>query len=112
MMSVEELKNINIDMYRLPETTMTIINNLNSVFKGMNDNKQYHKTYTKQERSEHNKTKQDTTKTEQPQTKFLPATKRNADIGIQRDIKEITLLMNKMTDKNYEKISKSVISFI
>jgi len=109
MMSVEELKNINIDMYRLPETTMTIINNLNSVFKGMNDNnKQYHKTYTKQERSNHNKTKQDTTKTEQPQTKFLPATKRNADIGIQRDIKEITLLMNKMTDKNYEKISNNL----
>ena len=110
MMSVEELKNINIDMYRLPETTMTIINNLNSVFKGMNDNnKQYHKTYTKQERNEHNKTKQDTTKTEQqPLTKFLPATKRNADIGIQRDIKEITLLMNKMTDKNYEKISNNL----
>lgn len=108
MMSLEELKNINIDMYTLPETTMTIINNLNSIFKGMNDNKQYHKTYSKQERNDHNKTKQNTTKTEQPQTKFLPATKRNADIGIQRDIKEITLLMNKMTDKNYEKISNNL----
>jgi len=107
-MSLEDLKNINIDMYRLPENTMTIINNLNSVFKGMNDNKQYHKTYTKQERTEHNKQKHDTTKTEQPQTKFISATKRNADVGIQRDIKEITLLMNKMTDKNYEKISNNL----
>ena len=47
-MTLEEMKNINIDMYRLSENTMEIINNLNGVFKGLNDNKQYHKPYTKQ----------------------------------------------------------------
>jgi hypothetical protein len=107
-MTLEELKNINIDMYRLPENTMEIINNLNGIFKGLNDNKQYHKPYTKQERMEYNKTKQEHPKKEQMDPKYLASTKRQADIGIQRDIKEITLLMNKMTDKNYEKISNNL----
>ena len=110
MMTLEEMKNINIDMYRLPEKTMNVINSLNSEFKVMNDNKQYHKPYTKQERQEYNKKKDEVNNNsnQQAQTTFLAATKRKADIGIQRDIKEITLLLNKMTDKNYEKISSDL----
>ena len=51
----------------------------------------------------------DVSKPSAPQlTKFHTVYKRQADVGIQRDVKEITLLMNKMTDKNYDKISNDL----
>lgn len=111
MMSIEDMKDVDICLFQLPDSTMTVINNLNSIFKGSNDNKQYNKPYSKQERNDYNKNKNSdvVNTTQQPITpKFLSATKRQADVGIQRDIKEITLLMNKMTDKNYDKISNDL----
>tara|TARA_B110000285_G_scaffold234984_1_gene314059 strand:+ start:506 stop:1450 length:945 start_codon:yes stop_codon:yes gene_type:complete len=110
MIEVDKMKNIDIEMYRLPEHTMTVINNLNSIFKGMNDNKSYNKPYNKNEKTEYKKKSENdpTVKNTYPPTKYLAVTKRKADIGIQRDIKEITLLMNKMTDKTYDIISKEL----
>jgi hypothetical protein len=111
MMTISEMNDIDISMYRLPEKTMQIIHTLNTTFKGVSE-RQHHKPYVKYE----NKTEKtpnspdtDVSKPSAPQlTKFHTVYKRQADVGIQRDVKEITLLMNKMTDKNYDKISNDL----
>ena len=95
----EQINEIDISEYTLNEVTDKIINNLNQnyAFTVMRDKK-------KQDRiKKHYKTEQ---------FKPMITTKRVATKGIDREIREITDIMNKLTDSKYERLSQEMIKLL